>query len=351
MLDRLLLWVAEHARFIPEPLLRAGFLLAADVAWLLRAGGVAQLERNLAHVLSWRAAGPVPRRDLRRMSRRGMRSYFTYFSEAMTVGARDDRTLRARIRGDGDGLRSLTALTHDGDGSAPIAMGHQGNWDYAGFWAQFDVAPVTTVAERLGDERLLHAFVDIRERLGMRILLTGERGLTARLAEALHEPHVLVPLLADRDLSRRGVFVRAFGSVIRVAAGPAVLALETASPLYVVTMRRERLHGGRRREAGTPYGYVCEVRGPIDVTPYLRMGRADAVAALSQAWVDLWAVGIAAHPEDWHMLQPIFLEDLDPGRLRDVPDDIAAMAARMRGEARAATSDGEESRNGMERKR
>nr|WP_205832015.1 phosphatidylinositol mannoside acyltransferase [Bifidobacterium sp. DSM 109958] len=326
---------AKHARLIPEPLLRGLFLAAADAAWLLRVGGERQLESNLAHVLGGSGARPVPRRVLRRTARAGMRSYFAYFAEAMTVGARSDDQLRARIRGDGEGLAPLVALTRGGAGSAPIAMGHQGNWDYAGFWAQFDVAPVTTVAERLSDERLLRTFVDIRERLGMRILLTGGPGLTDRLAEALGRPHVLVPLLADRDLSRRGVFVRAFGSVIRVAAGPAVLALETGSPLYVVTMRRERLRGARRRRAGTPYGYVCEVRGPIDVAPYLAMGRDEAVRALSQAWVDLWAPGIAAHPEDWHMLQPIFLDDLDADRLRDVPDDVAATAGRVRGDADA----------------
>lgn len=319
MLDRLLLWVAEHARIVPEAPLRTAFLIAADVAWLLRVGGVAQLERNLARVLSWRDGTTPTRRELRRTSRAAMRSYFTYFSEAMTVGARDDRTLRARIRGAGDGLAPLVALTHDADGSAPIAMGHQGNWDYAGFWARFDVAPVVTVAERLRDERLLRAFVGIRERLGMRILLTGGAGLTDRLARELERPHTLVPLLADRDLSRRGVFVRAFGSTIRVAAGPAVLALRTRTPLFAVNMHRERLHGARRREARTPWGYVCEVTGPIDVTPYLAMDRDRAVQQLTQAWVDPWARGIAAHAADWHMLQPLFLEDLDPARLGDMP--------------------------------
>ena len=34
---------------------------------------------------------------------------------------------------------SLIALTAPGQGdrSAPIAMGHQGNWDYDGFWARY----------------------------------------------------------------------------------------------------------------------------------------------------------------------------------------------------------------------
>lgn len=338
--DRMLAWTAAHAHRIPEPLLRGGFVLAADAAWLLRVPGVRQLERNLAQVTG--RGG----RALRRLSHAGMRSYFTYFAEAMTVGAaaaspRGEARLKARIRGGGDGLDSLIALTRagsggsgDSSGSAPIAMGHQGNWDYAAFWARDAVAPVTTVAERLGDEELLRTFVRFRQRLGMRILLTGESGLVQQLERALNEPPAIVPLLADRDLGRRGVFVHAFGSAMRVAAGPAVLALDTGKPLYVVAMHRERLHGRRRRTAGTRYGYVCEVSGPIDPAPYRAMtgrdnaGRERAVRELTQAWVDVWARGVAAHPEDWHMLQPIFLHDLDADRLRNVPDWVRDLQAR-----------------------
>ena len=72
-----------------------------------------------------------------------------------------------------------------------------GNWDYDGFWAQFDVAPVTTVAEKLANREMLDAFVSIREHLGMTIFLTGTPKLTERLEEALRTPHTLVPLLAD----------------------------------------------------------------------------------------------------------------------------------------------------------
>ena len=325
-------WVARHPHAIPERIVRGAFLAGADIAWLAHVGSVRQLERTLEHVLAWSSDDDVDARTLRRrarrLSRRGMRSYFTYFSEALTVGASDRDRLLARIRGSGDGLDSLVALPSPDGGasSAPIAMGHQGNWDYDGFWAQFDVAPVTTVAERLADPDMLDVFVSIRERLGMRILLTGTPHLTERLEEALGEPHVLVPLLADRDLSRHGEFVEAFGSTIRVARGPATLAYDTGLPLYVVNTYRERLSGERRRAAGTPYGYVCEVSGPVDIDEYRELGREEAIRAISQAWVDVWARGIAAHPEDWHMLQPIFLEDLDLSRLKDVPASLFASA-------------------------
>lgn len=316
MLDRLLILTARYARWVPETLLRGLFLLAADLSWLLNIGGVRQLETNLGHVL-----GPVDHSLLRKTSRQGMRSYFTYFSEALTVGARSGEELLARIRPVGSGYPD-PVKTRIKVQSVPIGMGHQGNWDYAGFWAGRAVGPVTTVAEKLNNPDLLNTFTQIRGNLGIRVLLTGQENITGQLTSQLQEPGQVVPLLADRDLSRKGVFVRAFDSWIRVAAGPAIIALDSHLPLYTVNMYREKLTGQERRKAGTPMGYVCSIDGPIDIDPYLNMTRDRAVQELTQAWVDQWARGIREHPQDWHMLQPIFIEDLDLKRLRDVPDQI-----------------------------
>ena len=325
MPDRLLIFLAQHARLVPEGLLRGLFLAAADLCWLFRIGGVRQLERNLAHVMP-----EADRRSLRRTSRQGMRSYFVYFVEALTVGARTKEQLLARIHGGGSAYPD-PARTDIGLRSLPIGMGHQGNWDYAGFWACSTVGQVTTVAERLRDQGMLNTFADIRRRLGMNILLTGEPDITGRLTTLLRKPDQVVPLLADRDLSHRGVFVKAFDSWIRVAAGPAVIALDARLPLYTVNMHRERLTGERRRQAKAPYGYVCQVDGPIPIKPYLDMPREQAINDLTQAWVDQWAQGIREHPEDWHMLQPIFLEDLDLSRMHDLPEFILAQASENMG--------------------
>lgn len=321
MFDSFLVFIARHARYIPETLLRGLFLCAADISWLLGVGGTRQLERNVAHVLA-SDCKPASRHEVRKITRLGMRSYFTYFSEAMTVGARSEEQLQARIRGGGNGLDDLIDYTQGHQGSAPMAIGHQGNWDYAGFWAHHTAAPVTTVAEKLSNERLLQAFVDIRQRLGINILLTGQPGLTAQLAQDLKEPRVLVPLLADRDLSRHGEFVTAFDSIIRVAQGPAALAYDTGLPLFIVNVYREPLTGHRRKLAGTPQGYVCQIEGPVDISDCREMPREKAIHEISQRWVDVWSQGIKRHPQDWHMLQPIFLEDLDLSRLKDVPQDI-----------------------------
>jgi KDO2-lipid IV(A) lauroyltransferase len=311
--------LAKHASWLPEALVRAIFTAVANIAWLFRLGGVRQLERNLSRVLKHRD-GEVGRPALRAASRQAMMSYFRYFAEALTVGARSPEQLHARIRGDGEGLAAIQREC--AASSAPIAMGHQGNWDYAGFWANDAIAPVTTVAERLKDARMLQTFVEIRQALGMTILLTGQQGLTQKLEDRLRQTHVVVPLLADRDLSRHGIFVQAFGSTIRVARGPATISLHTGKALYVVNMHTETLHGKQRSRAGVGTGHVCTVSGPIDPHQYADMPHEEAVIAMSQAWVDIWTKGIEQFPEDWHMLQAIFIEDLDTRRLHGVPDDL-----------------------------
>ena len=261
MPDRLLIFLAQHARLVPERLLRGLFLAAADLCWLFRIGGVRQLERNLAHVMP-----EADHRSLRRTSRQGMRSYFVYFVEALTVGARTKEQLLARIHGGGNAYPS-PAKTDIGLRSLPIGMGHQGNWDYAGFWACSTVGQVTTVAERLRDQGMLNTFADIRRRLGMNILLTGEPDITGRLTTLLRKPDQVVPLLADRDLSRRGVFVQAFDSWIRVAAGPAVIALDARLPLYTVNMHREKLTGSAADRPRPPTAMSARWTGPSPSSP------------------------------------------------------------------------------------
>lgn len=321
MVDRLLVFVARHASALSERFVRGVFLLSADILWLFGLGGERQLERNLAHVLAFRDGKPAGRRELRRVAHQGMRSYFTYFSEAMTLEARDDATLAARVRGTGkyyDDIMRAAERT-----SLPAALGHQGNWDYAGFWSHGNLLPVTTVAERLSNEELLRSFIDIRERAGIRIFTTKTPGLTDKLKDVMRgDRRVLVPLLADRDLSHHGEFVEAFDSMIRVARGPATLSYDLMLPLYVVNVYREKLHGKRRKAAKTPYGYVVDISGKVDPREYRNMGREDALRGISQAWVTLWCDEVAAHPEDWHMLQPVFLEDMDASRLTNIPDDV-----------------------------
>ena len=114
----------------------------------------------------------------------------------------------------------------------------------------------------------------------------------------------------------------------RVAAGPAALAVSTGAPLFAASIWYERLVGERRRRAGSPWGIVVAFR-PVESAP-ASLPRAERVVVTTQAWVDEVAAGIAAHPEDWHMLQRVFVADLDPARDTDVATSAADRAGGLR---------------------
>ena len=289
---------------VPEPVLRGAFTVVADVAWALRKGGVAQLERNLERVVPG-----LERRDLRRLSRAGMRSYMRYFREAFTLSGATTEQIRARMRlANGEVVQA-----HLDEGrSVLLALGHLGNWDLGGAWGTQNLAPVLTVAERLEPASVFEEFLAFRESLGMKILAFGDDGVFRALVRGAQEGGRLVPLLADRDLSAQGVEVDLFGERVRVAAGPAALSVMTGAPLFGTSLTYERLHGERRRAAGTPWGVVATFGPLVETDPGL--SRRERITQASQLWVDFVGSEIRRRPEDWHMLQKMFVSDLDADR-------------------------------------
>lgn len=291
---------------VPGGVVQALCTLAADAAWLAHGGGVRQLEANLRRVRP--SAGP---RELRRLSRDGMRSYLRYYGEVFSLGSLTRSQIEARVRT--VGLERYVSLLDAGQ-TVVLGLGHMGNWDLAGAWAPPHVERVVTVAEHLEPEELFLEFLSLRERLGMTIIPLTKRGgdVFRDLVRAVRGGSGLLPLLADRDLTARGVEVSLFGRTARVAAGPAALAVATGARLAATVIWYERLHGARRRAAGSPWGIVVEFGELIEVpsTPV----RSEQVQAMTQAWVDGLARGIEDHPQDWHMLQKLWVEDLDADR-------------------------------------
>lgn len=316
---------------LPEPVVRGALRVAADVAWARHGTGVRRLEANIA-----RARPLATRRELRRLSRAGMRTYLRYYGEVFTLTRLRREQVLARVRG--EGLDVVQPLIDRGAGVV-LALSHQGNWDLAGAWATHALAPVLTVAERLEPAEVFEEFLRLREGVGLRILPLDDGGEVFReLVRAVRAGGVLVPLLADRDLTARGVEVELFGERARVAAGPAALAVTTGAPLLPVTVQHERLHGARRRAAGSPWGILVRFHPPVTVPTDVDRGR--QVVAATQQWVDTVARDIAADPTHWHMLQRVFVADLDPARYAATTRTQTGAASGAREAGTAAEGDG-----------
>jgi KDO2-lipid IV(A) lauroyltransferase len=286
-------------RHLPDRAAYATFRTIADRVWRRRGPSVRRLEANLARALDTEDETAV-----REASRAGMRSYLRYWCDAFRQPDWDTDRIVSRIRVESeDNMRAPLAAGR----GVVAALPHMANWDHAGAWACVTGAPVTTVAERLKPEKLYERFLAFREGLGMEILpLTGGADdVFTTLAARLREPR-LVPLLADRDLSRRGIDVTLFGDAARMPAGPAALALRTGAALVPVSLWYE----------GDDPDHRLVVRFHDEVPPPTGARGSERIARFTQDLADELGKGIAAHPHDWHMMQPLFLDDLPAGDRR-----------------------------------
>ncbi|MGL5859901.1 MAG: phosphatidylinositol mannoside acyltransferase [Phycicoccus sp.] len=278
-------------RRMPEGAARRLFDIAADVA--VARGGAERMRSTYARVRP-----ELGTTELDQLVREGMRAYLRYYGEAFRLPdlAPDELSARVRVEGD-EPVRQVL----DGGGSVVCFLGHLGNWDLAGAWCTTYLGPVTTVAERLRPEQVYAEFLAFRESLGMTILpLTGGPDVFPALRRAARG-RAVIPLLADRDLTSRGVTVELCGHPARMAPGPAALALAEKRPLHPVTIRHER--------RGRGWGIVITFHPAVAVP---REGATrQKVVAMTQECADVLGDVVRRHTADWHMLQRVFVADLD----------------------------------------
>lgn len=279
-------WMAVRA--VPEFAARNVFDTGARYA--ARNGGPEQLRKNLARVI-----GVPPAQVPDSLMRASLASYGRYWREAFRLPSMDHRRLAQKIDELFLGADNIDAALAVGRG-AVLALPHSGNWDMAGVWLAQTRGTFTTVAERLKPESLYRRFIAYRESLGFEVLPLsgGDRPPFEVLSERLRANRV-VCLMAERDLTRTGVEVDFFGEPTRMPAGPAKLAIETGAALCAA-------HCWNEGDA-----WRVSISTPLDCS-------SGNVKTITQALADRFAANIAAHPEDWHMLQPQWLADLSDDR-------------------------------------
>lgn len=280
------------SRYLPRSVVRAGAWAGANIGWLRKTKARVRLEQNLNRVTGLEGA------ELARLSRRGMLSSARYYAEVLEMPRVTGAQVRARVRMK---TEEVPIAAIHASGGCVIVLSHSGNWDIVGAKAALEIAPVTSVAEVLEPREVYEQFVALRARIGIRIHgHEGSATFRELLREAKADEKRILALLADRDLSGSGVPVTMWGHGVKVAPGPAALALASGLPLLMVACYYERLRGARRRAARSRWGTVMEFGPVLDPAHY---AGPDAVASLSQTWAAWHGERIAEHPEDWHMLQ------------------------------------------------
>jgi KDO2-lipid IV(A) lauroyltransferase len=283
-------------RTLPESVPRRAFRLLADGSSRRHGPTVRRLEANLRRVVPHASD-----EELRALTHQGMRSYLRYWLEVFRLPSMSqDYIVDNHVMHDAERVKTPFA---SGRGVI-LALPHMGNWDAAGAWCIGSNMPFTTVAERLQPESLFDRFVEFRRSLGMEVLpLTGTSTGPFPVLRQRLEAGGMLALLADRDLTATGATVSFFGEPARMPGGPAALALATGAALIPVTLwfPEDGAPGWRGR-------FHPEIAAPTSGS------QEERVVAMTQALADRFAASIAEHPADWHMVQKLWVADLDPAR-------------------------------------
>lgn len=279
-------------RTLPERPCRRMFDWGADR--ISHRPAVDQLRRNLARVL-----GVAPVEVPAQLMRDSMRSYARYWREVFRLPAMDHRALAdSELMPPPPDLVGLDAALAAGRGVV-FALPHSGNWDMAGVWLVQHYGRFATVTERLRPQSLFERFVAYRESLGFEVFAyPGGQQVFTQLAQRLRR-NMVVCLLGERDLTGRGVPVTFFGEQTWMPAGPARLAIDTGAALLPAYAWFTVDEQGRE-------GWGLQTGPEVDVS--------GGVVPATQTLADYFAREIAAHPADWHMLQPLWAADLSLAR-------------------------------------
>jgi len=277
-------WLAMS---LPERAGRRVFETLGRVAYRRLAGVRATVAANQARVLG---AEPTDAR-VAHATREAFELYARFWFDAFRIRTMPVPEFNERVVM--IGVENIDRALEAGKGCV-CALPHMGNWDAAGHWFGANGYRIAAVAEELRPPRLYDLFLRHREELGMRIVgLTREGHVGQQLKQLLSE-NWMVALVADRDLTGRGIEVEMFGATRQVPAGPALLSLSSGAPLVVCPVYTR------------DDGWEVRIEEPLEIerTGVMR----EDVAALSRLMAERFERAIAAKPTDWHMFQPAWEE-------------------------------------------
>ncbi|CAN2200646.1 HtrB Lauroyl/myristoyl acyltransferase [Candidatus Nanopelagicaceae bacterium] len=270
-------------RWLPE---KFAYSLAYSVADLLsRRDGksVQRLRSNLK-----RTNPDITSLDLDLLTIQAMRSYMRYWCDTFRFPDWSQQRINETVTVENEHLLMNAIAAKTG---VIVSLPHAGNWDHAGAYFCAKGVNLVTVAERLKPEKLFLKFLEYRQNMGMEVLPLDGR-VMGTLAQRLRQG-ALVALVADRDLSRSGIDVEFFGGPARMPAGPALLALKTDAPLITAYVSYT--------DTGIHIVFK-QVLLPSEGSQEQR------VSEIVQMTAQHFEEGIKEKPEDWHMLQRIWID-------------------------------------------
>lgn len=269
---------------LPEKFAYGLFDFLAERMYAKNGKSVRRLRTNLSIVKT-----SLNEKELEELVQSALKSYLRYWCDTFRIHRWSQGRIASTVTTVGD--EYLRTPMGEGRGVI-IALPHSGNWDHAGAYFCNQGIPLVTVAEVLKPERLFRKFLQYREEMGFEVLGLDARAFTTLIKRAREKR--LIALVADRDLSHSGIPVTFFGKTAKMPAGPAILAIKEGVPLVVAHVSYNQL--------GIDIAFH-----PIEIPS--TGSDEERVKETVQAIADSFEIGISAHPEDWHMLQRIWIEE------------------------------------------
>jgi len=270
-------------RALPEKFAYASFERIGTITLRRNGAPIQRLRSNLQRVCPERDSAAIDQLMVEAVS-----SYMRYWCDTFRSPDWSKERVKETVTVTREEL--LTEPMRDGRGVV-ITLPHAGNWDHAGSYFCGMGFPLVTVAERLKPEALFNKFLEYRQNMGMEVLALDSRSMATLMQRA--RDGALIALVADRDLSRSGIDVDFFGYPARMPAGPALLAVRTGIPLVTAFV------------SYTETGIHVEFNSVAIPT---EGSDSERVAQVVQSCADLFAQGITKAPQDWHMLQRIWID-------------------------------------------
>ena len=270
-------------RWLPENFVYSSANALADRLVNRNGKSVQRLRSNLA-----RTQKNITELDLDLLVYRGMRSALRYWCDTFRFPDWSQERIVETVTITNEAL--LLDAIAAGTG-AIVTLPHCGNYDHAAAYFCLKGAKIVTVAEHLKPEKLFKKFMQFRADFGMEALPLDGRVIPTLMQRI--RSGAVIALAADRDLSRSGIDVTFFGGPARMPAGPALLAIRTGAPLLSAYISYT--------EIGI-HIHLEELEVPTQGT------EVEKTAQLVQRSADRFAVGIAENPQDWHMMQRIWID-------------------------------------------
>jgi lauroyl/myristoyl acyltransferase len=273
---------------LPEPVALGVANRVGDVLYRVRGDQRRMVTNNLRRVVGGDESDAAV---LDRWARRSFRTYARYWVEGARLPSMSSVEVEGRIFV--QGLEHLQEGMAAGRGVV-LVLPHIGSWEFGGAFLATQGMPMTSVAERIEPPALFDHFVEQRAAMGLTIVpLDGSSGSAVNRAL---RAGTMVGLLGDRDLAGNGIEVEFFGETTTMPAGPATLALRSGAVLTTAAVY-----------TGPGPDHHAVVDAPLDTT---RRGTLrEDVARLTQELATRLEVLIRRAPDQWHVLQPLWLSD------------------------------------------